>query len=99
MPLLLFWLDAIEATSVTVSATSNAISAVAAMPPAAPAAAPAPAPAKEAPKAAAPKAEVKAQPAADYESMTVAELKELAKEKDIEGYSKMKKAELLEALK
>ena len=33
------------------------------------------------------------------ESMTVAELKELAKSKNIEGYSTMKKAELLNALK
>lgn len=36
---------------------------------------------------------------ADYSKMTVAELKEAAKSKGIEGYTSMKKAELLEALK
>ena len=35
----------------------------------------------------------------DYDSKTVAELKELAKKKKIEGISSMKKAELIEALK
>ena len=35
----------------------------------------------------------------DYSKMTVAELKEVAKEKRIENYTSMKKAELLEALK
>ena len=48
------------------------------------------------------KAEVKAEvkeDTSDLNSKTVAELKELAKEKGVEGYTTMKKAELLEALK
>ena len=45
----------------------------------------------------APKAEVK-EASADYSSMTVAELKAVAKEKGITGYTSLKKAELIEAL-
>jgi hypothetical protein len=37
-------------------------------------------------------------PAVDVSGLTVSELRELAKAADVSGYSKMKKAELIEAL-
>ena len=47
------------------------------------------------------KEEINAEPKAnmDLSKMTVAELREAAKDKDIKGYSTMKKAELIDALK
>jgi large subunit ribosomal protein L21 len=49
-------------------------------------------------KAAAPKVEATKTATVDYSAMTVAELREVAKEKGIEEYSSLKKAELIEAL-
>ena len=56
---------------------------------------------KKATKAAATPAKAEApvaEPASDLNAMTVADLREMAKAKDISGYSSMKKAELIEAL-
>ncbi|MEE3342747.1 MAG: Rho termination factor N-terminal domain-containing protein [Bacilli bacterium] len=40
-----------------------------------------------------------AEPKLDLNILTVAELKEMAKKREIKGYSKMKKSELIEVLK
>ena len=53
---------------------------------------------KSAKKEAAPKVEATKTATVDYSAMTVAELREVAKEKGIEEYSSLKKAELIEAL-
>ena len=54
---------------------------------------------KEAPKAEPKKAETKEEEKADYSKMTLAELKAVAKEQGVKGYSTMKKDELLKSVK
>ena len=54
---------------------------------------------KEAPKAEAKKEETKKEAKADYSKMTLAELKAVAKEQGVKGYSTMKKDELLKSVK
>ncbi len=54
---------------------------------------------KETVKKEAPKAESKKEEKEDISKLTVAELKAMAKDKGIQGYTTMKKAELLDALK
>jgi len=56
------------------------------------------APVKEAPKAEAKSVAKEEAPTQDLSSLTVAELREMAKAKEISGYSSMKKAELIAAL-
>ncbi len=56
------------------------------------------APIKEEKAVEAPKAEVKETKSNDLSSMTVAQLKALAKEKGISGYTSLKKAELIDVL-
>ena len=56
------------------------------------------APVKEAPKAETKPAAKKVEATQDLNSMTVADLREMAKAKEISGYSSMKKAELIAAL-